>query len=430
MSFFFRKELIAKGYSADAFRKKVRAMLVAGAVDYGTDNTYTVAGRAWAELYPKLPIPSEQTMWELGDIVDEEWDWYFEEEPISFEKSDPSFEAMHPRIPGGSGPPSGEFTFKDGQVISTGLDMLQFWKDRDAKEFFRRSVKFLSRWKKTLTRDLKDYRKDPMRILGVADVLRSKGYQVTEVGIQGVNQSYMVIDPSGQTFFMKNSVDFAERGANSVGGPNREKAVQRVAEALGLEGVSIPVKRIMSQGLRLTIMPYLEGLHPVEWLDKGMAVDWEDAFRRTGADSLVDMMMLNHLSGDVDKHQLNSVYWRGRLWGADYGRSGHFRSNVAYDYVVAAFNKRATHPELSSMRVSKAKYLKMLDRAEGAITKIYDRYGAWGHGGGKGKDYGNRYNRDQHLAGLKSRIQAMKDLFSRTQSDTIMVADIARHLKW
>lgn len=63
-------------FNEAAFREAVKRDLKEVAV-YGTDHTFTVRGRVWQSLYGELPIP-EDVKSMLGDIVDEEWDWWFE----------------------------------------------------------------------------------------------------------------------------------------------------------------------------------------------------------------------------------------------------------------------------------------------------------------------------------------------------------------
>ena len=62
----------------DAFREAVRRDLREVA-DYGSDNTSSVTARVWKALYGDAGMPDdlEDT---LGDIVDDEWDRYFEED--------------------------------------------------------------------------------------------------------------------------------------------------------------------------------------------------------------------------------------------------------------------------------------------------------------------------------------------------------------
>lgn len=63
-----------------AFREAVKRDLEENA-DYGTDDTFTVGGRVWAALYGAAPMP-EEVADTVYRIVDEEWDWWFEEGPI------------------------------------------------------------------------------------------------------------------------------------------------------------------------------------------------------------------------------------------------------------------------------------------------------------------------------------------------------------
>lgn len=67
-------------YDEEAFRVAVKQDLKEVA-DYGTDHTYTVRDRVWQSLYGDLPVP-EELQDVTGAIVDEEWDWWFEEGPI------------------------------------------------------------------------------------------------------------------------------------------------------------------------------------------------------------------------------------------------------------------------------------------------------------------------------------------------------------
>ena len=67
-------------FNEAAFREAVKLDLK-DVADYGMDHTYTVRDRVWQSLCGDGPIPEE-----LEDvtvqIVDEEWDWWFEEGPI------------------------------------------------------------------------------------------------------------------------------------------------------------------------------------------------------------------------------------------------------------------------------------------------------------------------------------------------------------
>lgn len=67
-------------FSENVFRDAVKRDLKENA-DYGTDDTFTVGARAWAALYGEVPIP-EAVADTVYQIVDEEWDWWFEEGPI------------------------------------------------------------------------------------------------------------------------------------------------------------------------------------------------------------------------------------------------------------------------------------------------------------------------------------------------------------
>jgi len=63
-----------------AFREAVKRDLKEVA-DYGTDDTYTVRDRVWRSLYGDVPVPDELED-VTAEIVDAEWDWWFEEGPI------------------------------------------------------------------------------------------------------------------------------------------------------------------------------------------------------------------------------------------------------------------------------------------------------------------------------------------------------------
>lgn len=67
-------------FSETAFREAVKRDLTEVA-DYGTDHTFTVRDRVWKSLYGDLPVPEALEDVTAG-IVDEEWDWWFEEGPI------------------------------------------------------------------------------------------------------------------------------------------------------------------------------------------------------------------------------------------------------------------------------------------------------------------------------------------------------------
>lgn len=67
-------------FNETAFREAVKLDLK-DVADYGTDDTFTVGGRAWATLYGDAPMPDEVKD-VAYQIVDEEWDWWFEEGPI------------------------------------------------------------------------------------------------------------------------------------------------------------------------------------------------------------------------------------------------------------------------------------------------------------------------------------------------------------
>lgn len=67
-------------FSEIAFREAVKRDLEEVA-DYGMDHTYTVRDWAWQSMYGDLPVPEELED-VTGGIVDEEWDWWFEEGPI------------------------------------------------------------------------------------------------------------------------------------------------------------------------------------------------------------------------------------------------------------------------------------------------------------------------------------------------------------
>jgi len=67
-------------FNERAFREAVKRDLKEVA-DYGADDTFTVGARAWKELYGDAPMP-EEVADTVYQIVDEEWDWWFEEGPI------------------------------------------------------------------------------------------------------------------------------------------------------------------------------------------------------------------------------------------------------------------------------------------------------------------------------------------------------------
>ena len=69
-------------FSESAFREAVRRDLEEVA-DYGTDDTFTVGDRVWVALYGEVAMPETVADTVYG-IVDEEWDWWFEEGPIDF----------------------------------------------------------------------------------------------------------------------------------------------------------------------------------------------------------------------------------------------------------------------------------------------------------------------------------------------------------
>ena len=70
-------------YDMEVFREAVKQDLKEVA-DYGMDRTYTVRDRVWRSLYGEVPVPEELED-VTGNIVDEEWDWWFEEGPIEFD---------------------------------------------------------------------------------------------------------------------------------------------------------------------------------------------------------------------------------------------------------------------------------------------------------------------------------------------------------
>jgi len=67
-------------FNETAFREAVKLDLK-DVADYGTDDTFTVGARAWAALYGEVPVP-EEVADTVYQIVDDEWDWWFEEGPI------------------------------------------------------------------------------------------------------------------------------------------------------------------------------------------------------------------------------------------------------------------------------------------------------------------------------------------------------------
>lgn len=73
-------------FDETAFREAVTRDLRENA-DYGTDDTFTVGGRAWVALYGDVPIPAALEDAVYG-IVDEEWDWWFEEGPIDLNEEE------------------------------------------------------------------------------------------------------------------------------------------------------------------------------------------------------------------------------------------------------------------------------------------------------------------------------------------------------
>jgi hypothetical protein len=73
-------ERVAVVFNEAAFRDAVKQDLKEVA-DYGMHHTYTVRDRVWRLLYGDVPVP-EKFEDVTAEIVDEEWDWWFEEGPI------------------------------------------------------------------------------------------------------------------------------------------------------------------------------------------------------------------------------------------------------------------------------------------------------------------------------------------------------------
>ena len=73
-------------FNVGAFREAVKRDLEEQA-DYGTDHTFAVRDRVWRSLYADLPVPEELEDVTAG-IVDEEWDWWFEEGPIGWSEGE------------------------------------------------------------------------------------------------------------------------------------------------------------------------------------------------------------------------------------------------------------------------------------------------------------------------------------------------------
>jgi hypothetical protein len=70
-------------FDESAFRETVKRDLKEGA-NYGKDHRFTVRDRVWQALYGDVAIP-EEIEDVTAAIVDEEWDWWFEEGPIDFD---------------------------------------------------------------------------------------------------------------------------------------------------------------------------------------------------------------------------------------------------------------------------------------------------------------------------------------------------------
>jgi hypothetical protein len=68
------------GFDEGAIREAVKCDLK-DVADYGSDDTFTVAKRAWVAVYGEVPMP-EEVADAVYQIVDDEWDWWFEEGPI------------------------------------------------------------------------------------------------------------------------------------------------------------------------------------------------------------------------------------------------------------------------------------------------------------------------------------------------------------
>jgi hypothetical protein len=67
-------------FNETAFREAVKRDLK-DVADYGTDDTFSVGARAWQAVYGDMPMPGDVED-AVYRIVDEEWDWWFEEGPI------------------------------------------------------------------------------------------------------------------------------------------------------------------------------------------------------------------------------------------------------------------------------------------------------------------------------------------------------------
>lgn len=66
-------------FDETAFRAAVKRDLKENA-DYGADDTFTVGDRVWAAQYGDVLL-TEEVADTAYRIVDEEWDWWFEEGP-------------------------------------------------------------------------------------------------------------------------------------------------------------------------------------------------------------------------------------------------------------------------------------------------------------------------------------------------------------
>jgi hypothetical protein len=52
-----------------------------GVADYDSDDTFTVAKRAWVAVYGEVPMP-EEVADAVYQIVDDEWEWWIEDGSI------------------------------------------------------------------------------------------------------------------------------------------------------------------------------------------------------------------------------------------------------------------------------------------------------------------------------------------------------------
>ncbi len=73
-------------FDETAFRATVKRDLKENA-DYGADDTFTVGDRVWAALFGDVLL-TEEVADTVYRIVDEEWDWWFEEGPIDWNEEE------------------------------------------------------------------------------------------------------------------------------------------------------------------------------------------------------------------------------------------------------------------------------------------------------------------------------------------------------